>query len=584
MNKRYCDQTVLDCYRPFPGAAIKDKGILFSISIPGGKNVFLRLFNKNGEKLCEIPCRRDKQYLFSAFANKNSLSEVYSYDYLADGVRKNDPNAYGVTGRSVFGETAVDDYVRALLPDAGLSQPQPYDMHDEKELILYKLHVRSFTMGKGAKVKHPGTFSAVAEKAPYLKKLGITAIMLQPVFDFNEHMSDGRINQWGYNCRKSFLFAPKASYAVDENLAQREFFDMVQTCHKNGLDVYMELIDNLYPAGSYSIKSAMRYYAGIYGVDGFRVSEETVGLKDINNDPILASCRIFAGSNEGEAFCYQDAFQNDMRRYLKGDEGETAFLAADIKDRQTRRVSFISDNNGFTLHDLFTYDYKHNEDNGEKGKDGTDFNFSWNCGVEGETKIKKINALRLKCMKNAIAGLFLSGGIPEILFGDEMGHSKAGNNNSFCQDNEISYPDWEKIKKNKEIYDFYCFLIEFRKSHPLFNMRHKLHEADFAGVGMPEISVHSEEPWKMDYSPYKRVIAFYFAGRYVKQNLMDYENDYYLVYNMHWEGHTLALPVTNAKGRVVFDTDDKKRKDQEIGDNITVAPRSMVLVELERKK
>ncbi len=583
-HKRYCNQMVLDHYKPFPGAAVKEKGILFSLSLPGGNSVFLRLFNKEGLKIAEIPCRRDKQYLFSSFVEDKDLAEVYSYDFMADGVRKNDPHAWGITGRSRFGETAVDDYIRALLPDRDLPVPEVYDKHEEKDLILYKLHVRSFTMGNGAKVKNPGTFSAVAEKISYLKKLGITGIMLQPIFDFNEHMRDDRINQWGYNCRKSFIFAPKAGFAVSEEKAQREFFDMVQEFHKNAIDVYMELIESEASVTVYDLKSAMRYYANIYGVDGFRVNDAMVNLKEIQSDPSLAACRIFAGNNDGRVVGYNDSFQNDMRRYLKGDEGETAFVASDIKDRLTPRVSFISDNNGFTLHDLFSYDYKHNEANGENGKDGNDFNFSWNCGVEGETKVKKVNSLRLKCMKNAVASMFLSGGIPEILFGDEMGHTKAGNNNSFCQDNEISFLDWDKARKNKEIFDFYKQMIELRKSHPIFSLRRQIHESDFAGIGMPEISVHSEEPWKMDYSPYKRVIAFYFAGKYVKQDMMSYEKDYYLVYNMHWESHVCSLPLAKAKGSVVFDTDDKKKSGIEVGDKITVAPRSILLLAVDNTK
>lgn len=582
--KRYCNQMVSDYYRPFPGAKYTDNGIMFSISAPGGKSVFLRLFDREGTKISEVMCQRDKQYLFSAFVENKDLKAVYSYDFLVDSVRKNDPNAYGITGRSIFGETAVDDYVRALLPDGKLPEADIYDKHDTKDLILYKLHIRSFTMGKGAKVKYPGTFSAAAEKAPYLKKLGITGVMLQPVFDFNENMRDGRINQWGYNCRKSFVFAPKASFAVSEDKAQREFFDMVQTFHKNGIDVYMELVESEISTNVWQLKSAMRYYANIYGVDGFRVNDYMVNLLELKEDPALSMCRFFAGDGNGKALSYGDHFQNDCRRFLKGDEGETAFIAGDIKDRATERISFITDNNGFTLHDLFSYDYKHNDDNGEGGKDGTDFNFSWNCGIEGETTNKKINKLRLKSMKNAVATMFLSGGIPQVLFGDEIGHTKCGNNNSFCQDNEISYPNWENAKKNKEIFDFYKMLIEFRKAHPLFSMRRQLHESDFAGIGMPEISVHSELPWKMDYSPYKRVIAFFFAGKYVKQDLMNYEDDYYLVFNMHWESHTCAMPAADCKGIVVFDTDNKKRSGEEVEKSVTVAPRSIVLVQVKRDK
>ena len=168
---------------------------------------------------------------------------------------------------------------------------------------------------------------------------------------------------------------------------------------------------------------------------------------------------------------YNDGFLVDMRRVLKGDEGQMGALA--FRSRRNPEtfgvLNYMASNNGFTMADMVSYDRKHNEANGEENRDGTDYNCSWNCGAEGPVRRKKIRQLRKKQLRNAVLLLMLSQGTPLLLAGDEFGNSQDGNNNAYCQDNEISWLNWNNQKTNADQLEFVKHAIAFRKEHPVFH-------------------------------------------------------------------------------------------------------------------
>ena len=333
------------------------------------------------------------------------------------------------------------------------------------EMILYRLHVRGFTMHSSSKVKHPGTFLGIKEKIPYLKKLGINAVELMPCYEFDEIIKDQNINPfsryrsatlkkeleqfldpdlkvklnyWGYQA-KSYYFAPKHAYAYKDSV--KEMKQLIESLHKHGIDVILEM--NFTQEVSQSlILDCLRYWVTQYGVDGFHLNDNVVSMDLIAHDPLLTDIKLLTHNVRTEnrenqvttrnQAIYNEDYQNTVRRYLKGDEGQVSAFAAAFKSNPIKcaKINYITNTNGFTLADLYSYDIKHNEDNGEDNRDGTEFNYSWNCGVEGKSRRKKVMTLRHKQTRNALVTLFLSQGTPLLLAGDEFGNSQNGNNNA----------------------------------------------------------------------------------------------------------------------------------------------------------
>ena len=234
-------------------------------------------------------------------------------------------------------------------------------------------------------------------------------------------------------------------------------------------------------------------------------------------------------------------FRNDIRRFLKGDEG----LVNDFIRYQRRNpkeyavMNAVCDYDGFSLMDLVSYDRKHNEANGENNADGTDYNYSWNCGIEGTTRKKNILSLRKKQIKNAIAFLMLSQGTPFLFSGDEFGNSRLGNNNAYCQDNEVFWLQWkDNTQMFQELLSFTQKMITLRKQNPIIHMKKELKVMDSLGCGYPAISYHGAEAWRPDLSFVSRLVNIFLCGRYANEG----DPFLYLAYNMHWEAHKLALP------------------------------------------
>ena len=608
------------------GVSFQNNMFNFAVSIPGSSSCNLVLFKKGETEPTEvIPMEASASGVFMVAVQIPKKAGYTDYEYLYQAGENCfcDPYAAKINGREKFG--SEPEYVRAEVYAKSEEAMMPYKRHMLSELVLYKLHVRGFTMGSGSGVRKKGTYAGLTEKIPYLKELGVNAVLLLPVVEFDELESSHKnavapiigepartylgqdkakeekdkeeteektavkVNYWGY--ADAYYFAPKTAYAANKEKSCQEFAQMVEKLHEAGIDVYLEMMFQGDVSQSF-ILDCLRYWVRNYGIDGFHINEQQLSVSLVAGDAYLRNTAFMVAEvpdwlknkYPNRLLEYRENFCLEMRRYLKGDEGMVPALTYYMKERreQTARIHYITDHNGFTLADLYSYDVRHNEDNGENGKDGSEYNFGWNCGEEGPSKSKRIQALRLRMMKNALAVTLLSQGTPMLLAGDEFARSKQGNNNSYCQDNEISWLDWNLVRKNKDLLDFVKLLLKLRKEHPLFTMDRTLRETDFIGCGWPEISIHGVTPWHVDYSSYNRLAAYLYCGNYIRRKDHTYEDNFYIIFNMHWERRELELPkMEGVTWEVVFDTAAGKnliREDAFDENSIEMEARSVVLL------
>lgn len=506
--------------------------------------------------------------------------EGLEYAYEVDGQEVPDPYGAQFTGTEPWGSLErIGKPVRTPL-----QTEQAYDWEDDRlpsipyeECVIYHIHPRGFTKhsSSGVEPEKRGTFSGVGDKIPYLKELGVTTVMLMPPVEFEEIIipehgdspfgpeePDGKLNYWGYG--RGYSFAPKSAYCSrGSGEAPREFKDMVKALHKAGLELVIELYFDGREAPSY-VLDAVRFWTREYHVDGVRLVGQAP-LKLLGEDPYLSRLKLFAPSWEGvepgrnkHLALYHDGFMMDMRGYLKGDEGHLERLAFHTRNNPQKvgTINYMADTNGFTMMDMVSYDRKHNQDNGEDNRDGTDCNRSWNCGEEGATRKKKIVKLRRKQLRNAMVLLFLSQGTPLLMAGDEFGRTQKGNNNSYCQDNEISWVNWKLLENNWDLFEFTKALIRFRKAHPMFHLPKEPVLMDYRCVGLPDVSYHGLKAWCPMFDSYSRQLGILYCGRYGQKDGGE-DNYFYVAYNMFWEPCEFALP--NLPGgqmwHVALDTD-----------------------------
>jgi len=417
--------------------------------------------------------------------------------------------------------------------------------HSYAKTVIYEMHLAGFTRhpNSGVTPCKRGTYAGLVEKIPYLQDLGITAVELLPVFQFDsQDCPPGGVNYWGY-CPVSF-FAPHLAYSSrsDPLAAIHEFRDMVKSLHRAGIEVILDVVYNHTAEGSedgptfcfrglenaayYILQREPAYYCNYTGtgntlnanhpvvrrlivdslrywvtemhVDGFRfdlasiLSRDEAGrpllnppvLWDIESDPLLAGTKLIAeawdagglyqvGNFVGDAWReWNGKFRDDIRQFVRGDDGFVSALATRLlaspdlyahKAREPEQsVNFVTCHDGFTLNDLVSYNDKHNEANGEQNRDGANDNGSWNCGVEGPTSDPEIERLRARQVKNLLTLNLLAIGAPMLLAGDEVRRTQHGNNNAYCQDNEISWFDWDLVEKQAGIRRFVKLLLAFR--------------------------------------------------------------------------------------------------------------------------
>ncbi len=569
-------------------------GINFAVSIPNDEECILKLFHKEtGEMAASFLLTSEYKTgnVFSCILSESMVKKnqklihlfekphEYTYGYEVNGRELADPYAKLIYGREIYGEGSLSSKHKLM----GGFLPKEYLWKEDKplyipysQLIIYKLHVRGFTKHVSSKVQNPGTFQGVTEKIPYFKQLGINSIQFMPIYEFNENIrlkgigeQGTKVNYWGYS-EENFYFAPKASYAANPLHADTEFKTMVKKLHEEKIEVIMEMY---FPDGTNHILilDCLKYWVMEYHIDGFCLMGERVPGTTIAMEPVLGRTKLFAAGWDKEQVYsrgfvpsfknlaeYNDGYSVDIKGFLRGDESKIFSFASRFKYNPDKwgTINYITNHDGFTLMDLYSYDVKHNEANGEHNRDGLDYNYSWNCGREGKTKDKKVLSLRRKQIRNAFTVLLLSQGTPLILAGDEFGNSQWGNNNPYCQDNEISWLNWDDIDTNKDNFEFVKFLISFRKCHPILHMDYPLKSMDYISSGYPDLSYHGTKAWYPDYSFYSRILGIMLAGQYAKVSPAENDVNLYIACNMHWEGHIFDLPglPKNMKWYVLFDT------------------------------
>lgn len=641
-------------FREFGAVAIPG-GVNFTIHTHGATSCELLLFHRKAEEpYAVIPFPESYRigFCYSMIVFDLDIEE-FEYAYRLDGpydekkglrFDKNkillDPYARAVTGQSQWGHVnnAQHGYRARVVQSNFDWGDQRHHSIPMEDLIIYELHVRGFTMDESSGVKHHGTFEGLREKIPYLKELGINAVELMPIFEFDE-MRDVRlidenelIDFWGYN--PVSFFAPNTSYcsSMEYNREGLELKTLIKDLHDNGIEVILDVVfnhtaegnefgpcfsfkgfdNNIYymltPDGHYynfsgcgntlncnhpvvrdMILECLRYWVIEYRVDGFRFDLASILgrnddgtplsqpplLRSLAFDSILGNVKLIAEAWDAGGLYQVGSFpswkrwaewngryRDDMRRFLKGDDFLARTAAAritgspDLYDPAYRggnaSINFLTCHDGFTLYDLYSYNQKHNEANGWGNTDGADDNNSWNCGVEGETDDPAILALRKRLMKNACAVLLCSRGTPMFLSGDEFADTRYGNNNPYCQDNLISWLDWSLLKKNKDLFDFFQYMIQFRKDHPVIRK-----DLEPSYLGVPAMSTHGPTLDETNFSGDSHVVCVRFAGY---NEATQKEDLVYLAVNSGWFPVTLTLPELpeHYKWKVAVNTGDPK--------------------------
>ena len=324
------------------------------------------------------------------------------------------------------------------------------------------------------------------------------------------------------------------------------------------------------------VLDCLRYWAAEYHIDGFRfdlaaiLGRDSIGrplsnpplLETLAFDPILAKCKLIAEAWDagglyqvgsfpayGRWAEWNGKYRDDLRKFLKGEPGRVGAMGQRLQGSPdlyssrgpTASINFITAHDGFTLMDMVSYNDKHNEANGEGNRDGSNDNDSWNCGWEGPTDDPGINALRRRQIKNALAMLMVSQGVPMIVMGDEVGRTQLGNNNTYCQDNDLNWLDWTLVEKNADLFRFFKNCIAFRHKHPLLRNRYFFSNRDYVGSGYTDISWHGTEAWHPDWSDSSRTLAFMLDGKHAHGGTV--QDDFiYVAMNMHWDALWFSLP------------------------------------------
>lgn len=550
------------------GVASNSEYTEFTCEIPVKGEVCLNIFDEKKVNIISV-CMNDYKVNshLASVRIKGIDNEIISYNYENDGNVYIDEFAKANNYARTFTDTNIEEkYANIYASDFDWSEDCdlaiPFD-----EVISYQLHVRGFTRHSSSKVKNKGSFPGIIEKIDYLKNLGINQIILMPAYEFDEidrpdirkasdilekgivDTSEERINYWGF--KKGYYYMPNSAYAVKNPV--KEFKQMVLELHKAGIEVIMRFY---FPdeVRKIQICDVLRFWAREYHVDGFCLMGTKLPVDMICQDLYLADNKIyFYGVNadslpndncNSNIAVINEEFMNVSRRFLKSDENMLSdFLRCQRNNPEiVHSINCITDFAGFTLNDLVSYEHKHNEDNKEENRDGNDYNFSWNCGIEGPTKKKAICELRIKQIKNALSFLILAQATPLLLAGDEFMNSQSGNNNPYCQDNEIGWLNWKRTKYSDEIYEFTKMLIALRKNHPVLHPANQFKIMDYISCGFPDLSYHSYEAWSPKFDGYRRNIGLMLCGKYYHLDDGKEDDFFFFAYNMHWDKHDFALP------------------------------------------
>jgi len=597
---------------PLPlGASLHRAGVNFSIFSKHATSCTLVLFQPGADDpFIELPLdprsNRTGQ-VWHVFVEGLDAGVQYGYRFDMQ------PNPNPAVFRYNPAQLLLDPYARVLSHGAEWGTPRPgkrlfrnsvvvenhFEWEDDQPLniplvdsVIYEMHVRSFTRHPSSGVAHPGTFAGLIEKIPYLKTLGVTAVELLPVSEFEESDTNRvnpltgelLLNLWGY--QTVAFSAPNTAYSSDraDGGQVREFKQLVKAMHQAGIEVILDVVfnhtaegDELGPTWSFRgidnstyymvesetgkyqnysgcgntvnannpvvrdfIRDCLHYWVTEMHVDAFRFDLASILgrgeegevltnpplLERLAYDPLLANTKLIAEAWDagglyqvgtfpswGRWAEWNGIFRDDIRKFVKGDAGMTSSLATrllgspDLYLTSAREpyhsINFVTCHDGFTLTDLVSYNQKHNLANGENNKDGSDANYSWNCGAEGPTDDAAVNQLRLRQRKNFAAILLVSHGVPMILAGDEIGRTQQGNNNAYCQDNEVSWLDWRLAETNAGMLRFFQLMIAFRKRCALL----RRDSFELHGEGGFHITWHGIKRMQPDWSEASRTVA-----------------------------------------------------------------------------
>lgn len=662
---------------PLPlGATVVPGGVRFAVFSRHASRLWLELFDEppDAEPMARIALDRDlhrRGDIWSVHVEGVGAGQLYAYRVEgpyepSEGHRFNpcklllDPYARAVTGTFDWdladargfetgpgpGSPAGD--LTASTVDSAGGCPKCIVMHDDfdwqgdrppripmHDTVIYELHVRGFTVHPSSGVAHPGTFRGLMEKIPYLVELGVTAVELLPVQEFDER-EDPRTspvtgellgNYWGYSTVS--FFAPESRYSSVGQLGQQvpELKELVRALHRAGIEVILDVVFNHTSEGDETgptlcfrgldnriyymldpvdprryvnltgcgntlncnhplvrdfILDCLRYWVVEMHVDGFRFDLASVLGRDqdgqllanpplverIAEDPVLRDCKIIAeawdaagayqvGSFPGERWAeWNGRYRDDIRRFWRGDPGMVGALAtrlsgsADLYQGSGRTplhsINFVTCHDGFTLADLVTYERKRNWSNGESNRDGTDANHAWSCGAEGPTDDAAVLALRDRQLRNFLATLLLSQGVPMLLAGDELRRTQEGNNNAYCQDNDISWLDWTLLEDHGWLHRYVTALIRLRRRFPELR-RLAFFTGDDGDGGRPDISWHATRLGRADWSDESRSLACWINA----------DPDLYLIFNASPEALDFELPsLPMGQWRRLLDTAD----------------------------
>ena len=611
MSKRF--HTIQHAGKPFPlGPSVNDGRVNFALVCPRATSVTLviePLQQTNRNSLLHIPLNRADNKTEDIWHIELEPSELpFLYGYKIDG--KSDP----MRGIWFFPDhILIDPYAKQLRsrqwgesgnygkkPVCLAKQPDDFDWQGDKpphiplaETIIYELHVRGFTNHRSSRVTFPGSFKAIIDKIPYLKSLGITAVELLPITEwdecdnrfYNPTTKERLFNFWGYNPLS--FFALKSAYSSPGGCVIEEFKELVRALHRENIEVILDLVYNHsgetdyegattsfrgidnptyyllnpedgdyfnysgcgntincnHPVVRTLIVESLKYWVTEMHVDGFRFDLASIMNRDesgqvienpplidmISTDSVLRGVKLIAEAWDATGLYQVGSFssytrwlewngryRDDIRRFMAGYHDSVRQLAtriagsSDLYQRGDRSplnsINFITCHDGFTLYDLVSYEHKQNYENGEQNRDGENHNHTWNSGCEGHACPEEVADLRFRRIRTFAALLLLSQGTPMICAGDEFGRSQRGNNNSWCQDNEIGWVDWFLMQKNNELLRFFQMCIKLRKQYSLFR-RTSFFAPPMSNPQRPDISWQSLQPGNQDWSPECRTLG-----------------------------------------------------------------------------
>ncbi len=627
-NADFSLQTQKGYPQPFGVQEFKE-GVNFAIYIKNAEKVFLCLFHENQSTTPFQEIELDPI--------KNRVGDVWHI--LITNLPSFSLYAYRVIFKDQTTHVLLDPYAKALASHFPWGQlhtsnepyrplgkiiPTSYDWGDEKppaipmsDLIIYEMHLRGFTFHPSSEVAFPGTFSGLVEKIPYLKQLGINAVEILPVFEFNEcenslinpTTQEKLVNYFGYSTVNFFSLMNRFMSQPGQDSGIIEFKNMVKALHNNGIEIILDVVYNHtfegnekgpttsfrgfdpqayymmdeqnaylnftgcgntingnHPITLQMILDSLRYWVTEMHVDGFRFDLASILtraengaplpnaplIEAISKDPILSQTKLIAeawdagglyqvgGFYPGTRWSeWNGKYRDIVRRFIKGTPGNKTEFATSLSGSQDLygwrgspvcSVNFVTAHDGFSLADLVTFDQKHNLDNGEENRDGFDYNDSWNCGIEGHSSNKKIVFLRERQIRNLMLALIISQGIPMICMGDDYAHSRHGNNNTWCQDNELNWFLWDQLEKRPGFNRFIRGLIQFRKNEPLLKRTVFLNEKD--------VTWHGTMPNTPDWEKDNGLVAF-------SLNIEGEGPQIYAAFNAFHATTTLTLPTLN---------------------------------------